>query len=245
MKQNEAVILTMERLGGIATLGLLNQEVFKIKDCKWGTKTPFASIRRIVQLNPDIYKIKPGLYGLVRKRKELENRGIIAETEKNKNVKEVIEFNHSYYQGLILTIGNMKGLLTFVPNQDKNKKLIDTKLSEIGSLGKLPSFSYADLVQRSSTIDAIWFNERKMPHSFFEIEHSTDIQNSLLKFNDLQDFFVRMIIVADKRRRIEYKNKIMYSAFKEIQKRVKFLDYEALNKQYEALINSQKFEFIL
>lgn len=36
-----------------------------------------------------------------------------------------------------------------------------------------------------------------MPHSFFEIEHSTDIQNSLLKFNDLQDFYVRMVIVAD------------------------------------------------
>ena len=49
MKQNEAIILTFERLGGIATLGQLNQEVFKIKDCEWKTKTPFASIRRIVQ----------------------------------------------------------------------------------------------------------------------------------------------------------------------------------------------------
>ena len=37
----------------------------------------------------------------------------------------------------------------------------------------------------------------EMPHSLFEIEHSTDIQNSLLKFNDLQDFYSRMVIVAD------------------------------------------------
>ena len=65
MKQHEAVILTLEKLGGLATLGLLNQEVFKIKDCEWKTKTPFASIRRIVQLNKGIYKIKPGLYGLI------------------------------------------------------------------------------------------------------------------------------------------------------------------------------------
>lgn len=48
MNQNEAVILTLEKLGGIATLGQLNQEVFKITEYKWKTKTPFASIRRIV-----------------------------------------------------------------------------------------------------------------------------------------------------------------------------------------------------
>ena len=49
MNQNEAVIVTLERLGGIATLGQLNQEVFKLTECTWKTKTPFASIRRIVQ----------------------------------------------------------------------------------------------------------------------------------------------------------------------------------------------------
>ena len=49
MKQYEAVIETLKRLGGCATFGQLNQEVFKIEDCTWNTKTPFASIRRIVQ----------------------------------------------------------------------------------------------------------------------------------------------------------------------------------------------------
>lgn len=57
MKQYEAVILTLESLGGIATLGEINQNIFKIEDCKWATKTPFASIRRIVQTNPDIYNL--------------------------------------------------------------------------------------------------------------------------------------------------------------------------------------------
>ena len=32
MKQYEAVIETLDKLGGIATLGELNREVFKIKD---------------------------------------------------------------------------------------------------------------------------------------------------------------------------------------------------------------------
>ena len=43
MKQYEAVIQTIEKLGGIATLQQLNQEVFKIRECKWNTKTPFAT----------------------------------------------------------------------------------------------------------------------------------------------------------------------------------------------------------
>lgn len=247
MKQNEAVILTLERLGGVATLGQLNQEVFKISDCEWKTKTPFASIRRIVQLDKNIYKIKPGLYGLTKLKTANENKGIIQETEKNKNSKELIEFNHSYFQGLLLTIGNLKGLKTFIPNQDKNKLFLNEKLADIRTLNEIPQYSYSKLVQRSSTIDVIWFNEREMPHSFFEVEHSTDIQNSLLKFNDLQDFYARMIIVADKKRKAEYLQKTTYSSFKDLDlnKRVSFLDYEALNKQYEHLIEQQQFETIL
>ncbi|MDP3010889.1 MAG: hypothetical protein Q8N30_17720 [Methylococcales bacterium] len=247
MKQNEAVILTLEKLGGVATLGQLNQETLKIKECAWKTKTPFASIRRIVQLDKNIYKIKAGLYGLEKFRAEIESRGIIAETEKNKNSQEVIESNHSYFQGLLLIVGNLKGLNTFVPNQDKNKKFIDKNLGEIRTLSILPEYSFPSIVKRSSTIDVIWFNERNMPHSFFEVEHSTDIQNSLLKFNDLQDFHSRMVIVADVVRKQEYLTKIKYSSFKDLsaKNRVSFLDYEALNYQYENIVKQKPSDFIL
>ncbi|MEI6747393.1 MAG: hypothetical protein WCL34_15630 [Methylococcaceae bacterium] len=247
MKQNEAVILTLEKLGGVATLGQLNQEVFKIADCEWKTKTPFASIRRIVQLDKNIYKIKPGLYGLKKLKNAIESKGIIQETETNKDSKEVIEFNHSYFQGLLLTIGNLMGLKTFIPNQDKNRFFLNTKLVDVRTLNEIPQYTHPKLVQRSSTIDVIWFNERAMPHSFFEVEHSTDIQNSLLKFNDLQDFYSRMVIVADLKRKNEFLNKIKYSSFNDLNEknRVSFLDYEALNKQYESIIEQQQLEFIL
>jgi hypothetical protein len=247
MKQNEAVILTLEKLNGIATLGQLNQEVFKIKECDWKTKTPFASIRRIVQTDKNIYKIKPGLYGLIKFKKENESKGIAEITEKNKDSEQVINFNHSYFQGLLLKIGNLKGLKTFLPNQDKNKLFLSEKLSVISSLEKIPPFSYKNIVDRSATIDVIWFNERNMPNSFFEVEHSTDIQNSLLKFNDLQDFYVDMFIVADKKRKEEYLKKLNYSSFKCLieKKRVKFMDFESLNRQYELLIEQQKFEFLI
>ena len=82
---------------------------------------------------------------------------------------------------------------------------------------------------------------------FFEIEHSTDIQNSLLKFNDLQDFYVRMAIVADIKRKPEFEAKMRFHAFDDLRlnKRVSFLSYDALVKQYEMEQEKQSFEFIL
>ena len=100
MKQYEAVIETIERLGGVATLGELNREVFNIKDCKWNTKTPFASIRRIVQTTNGIYKIRPGLYGLEKYRKQIEERGMVAETEKEQwhGIQKQQYINHTTLQ---------------------------------------------------------------------------------------------------------------------------------------------------
>lgn len=64
MKQYEAVIQAMKEHGGYATLGYLNQHALKVPGCQWGTKTPFASIRRIVLEHPAFFRIKPGLWAL-------------------------------------------------------------------------------------------------------------------------------------------------------------------------------------
>jgi hypothetical protein len=228
MKQHEAVIQSLENLGGKTTLAQLYREVMKIEDCKWETKTPFASIRRIVQTRPEIFKILPGLWALESYRKKL---GL---GKLNEESKEIREETHSYYQGVLINIGNLKGFQTYSPQQDKNKIYVDKALKEIRTLQEIPSYSHKELVKRSETIDVIWFNERLMPNSFFEIEHSTDIQNSLMKFCDLQDFFTRMFIVADKNRRREFEQKLEYKFFKEVASRVKFVDYESIVKQYES-----------
>lgn len=103
----------------------------------------------------------------------------------SKRVKIVEEFNHSYYQGLLAEIGNRKGHSTFVPNQDKNKLYLDKSLKEVTSISDILEFTYPETLKRAKTIDVIWFNQRKFPSAFFEVEHSTDIQNSLLKFTSV------------------------------------------------------------
>ncbi|MHB8088527.1 MAG: hypothetical protein ACYDH2_09825 [Anaerolineaceae bacterium] len=230
MKQYEAVIQTLENLGGQATLGELNQEVLKIDNCEWKTKTPFASIRRIVQTRPEIIKIRPGLWALKSFQKKL---GITEYEAGNAETPKSIEENHSYYLGIIAQLGNLRGYSTFIPNQDKNRVFVNKLLSEVRSLSEIPMYSHPEIVKRSGTIDVIWFNSRKMPSSFFEVEHSTDIQNSLLKFCDLQDFFSKMVIVADERRHQEFDYKIRLTGLSEIKNRVEFLGYSNLIKLYE------------
>jgi hypothetical protein len=227
MKQHEAVIIALEKLGGQATLADLYCETMKIEGPKWTGKTPFANIRRIVQQRPKIFKVRPGLWALKSYQKKL---GLIENADKDKSQ---VEQNHSYYQGILLTIGNLRGYKTFSPNQDKNKLFVNQPLKDVRILQEIPKFSYEELVRKCSTVDVVWFNNRLMPNTLFEIEHSTDFQNSLIKFSDLQDFYTRMIIVTDDLRKREFLQKIQSSVFTEISKRVNFLGYESLVKQYE------------
>ncbi len=144
-------------------------------------------------------------------------------------------FTHGYYQGLIVEIGNMKQYTTYVPAQDQNRKFLEKPLKDVCSIIRIPEFSYEKLTDRAGTVDVIWFNERNMPNSFFEVEHSTDIQNSVTKFCDLQDFHSRFLIVAPQNRKEQFDKVMSRTVFKDIKKRVAFHSYESIYKQYELM----------
>ncbi len=232
MKQYEAVIKVMEENDGYATLGYLNQHVLKVPGVTWKTKTPFASIRRIVQDDRFFFKIRPGLWALKSHRDAILKKFAI---DKKSSDEKRQEFDHSYYQGLLVEVGNLEGLQTFVPYQDKNKFYLAKSLSEYTTLEHFYNFTYKHIVKRAVTIDVTWFNERNLPNSFFEVEHTTDIQNSLLKFLELQDFNAKFNIVASVNRKKEFQSKISYTAFKTIEDRVNFIDYENLSTYHSRM----------
>ncbi|MCX8030270.1 MAG: hypothetical protein N3A59_01650 [Thermodesulfovibrionales bacterium] len=239
MKQYEAVIEAMEKNGGYATLGFLYQEVLKNKECLWKTKTPFASIRRIVQDQRFFFKIKPGLWALKSYKNKLPSN-IFPTKEISKTKQE--EYNHTYYQGLLVEIGNLKKFQTFVPYKDRNKIYCNKKLAEIATLNKIYKFSYDTLLKKAQTIDVVWFNSRNMPHAFFEVEHSTQFQNSLLKFLELQDFYVRFYVVADLVRKNEFETRLFLDAFKPILRRTQFISYENLSHWHTKTFELTKLE---
>ena len=226
--QAQQVIDTLRKTGGYATLG----DLYHLVDTTlWATKTPNESIRRIVQQSNEIFKIQPGLWALEECREEVLRRFDIQPTEE----KSIEQFTHGYYQGLIIEIGNMKHYMTYVPTQDQNRKFLEKPLKDICSTIHIPNFSYDCLTDRAKTVDVIWFNKRKMPNSFFEVEHSTDIQNSVTKFCDLQDFHSRFIIIAPQKRKEQFDKVMSRTAFKDVKGRVAFHSYENIYKQYELM----------
>jgi|SRR5271157_831195 len=206
MKQHEAVILAMKQNGGYATLGQLYQTAPKISGSDWsGTKNPFANIRRIVQIREEFLKIRPGLWALTSEKERVLRLFSGAETKTKER-----EYSHYFYQGLVAEIGNFQGYQTYVPPQDRNKPFAEQKLGNLTTVSEFYEFTYLDVLRRAKTIDVTWFNDRKFPSSVFEIEHSTDIQNSLLKFVELQDFRTKFYIVADSKRKAEFDKKSLF-----------------------------------
>lgn len=218
----------LRKAGGYATLRRLNE---LMDFSTWATKTPEASVRRIVQDSSKIFRIQPGLWALEEMREDVLRKFELKPG--NKKSEEI--FTHGYYQGLLVEIGKYRHQLTYVPAQDKNRLFIDKKLGDITDTLELPDFTYDVLKRRARTIDVIWFNERQMPSFFYEVEHTTDIKNSLSKFYELQDFNAGFFIVADVSRMKEYEDKLHVSMFKAIEDRVKFLDYTRVVSMYEGL----------
>lgn len=223
MKQYEAVIRVMEGNDGYATLRYLYHNVLKIDGVKWNTKTPFATIRRIVQDERFFFKIRPGLWALKSYKDRLPYDILPA---KDQPMAKQEEYSHTFYQGLLVEIGNYNRYQTFIPNQDKNKVFLGKRLGEIATISEIYAFSYPHIVSITKNIDVIWFNRRNMPSRFFEIEHTTPIHNSLIKFVELQDFYSNFYIVADKARKKEFKDKLSLEAFSSIFRRVWFWSYD-------------------
>ena len=222
------MIEVLRKAGGYATLRRLNELV---DFSTWATKTPEASVRRIVQNSPGIFKIQPGLWAL----EEMRDAVLRKFELKPGNKKSEEQFSHGYYQGLLVEIGKFRHQTTYVPAQDKNRLFVDKRLGEITDTVELPAFTFDDLCRKAKTIDVIWFNERRMPSDFYEVEHTTDIKNSLTKFYELQDFHAGFFIVADASRKKEFEDKLHVSMFKAIEERVRFLDYKRVVDMYEGL----------
>ena len=227
--QELQVVNKLREEGGFATLRRLN-EVMDFSN--WKTKTPEASVRRIVQESNKIFRVQPGLWALEDMRDFVLDKFKLKEG--NKRSEE--QFTHGYYQGLIIEIGKSKNRNTYVPAQDKNRLFLGKHLSEIVDMTTIPSFTYEKLLRKAKTIDVIWFNDRGMPSDFYEVEHTTDIKNSLSKFYELQDFYSDFYIVADKQRKKEFEDKIHVSMFNSIEQRVKFLDYNRVVEMYEGVL---------
>ena len=232
----QAVEKAIIELGYMATLKQIYATAPQYKNFEG--LTPHKTINEKVQRDDNFVKIRPGLYGLKKYLDKLPD-------EYNPNVKKSSEeeniITHSYIQGMLVEIGNFKGFKTFSP--DKNRVFVNKKLGEITTQPDVPKFTFENILQSTKYIDVIWFNERLFPNSVFEIENSTNFRNSLVKFVELQDFATTMTLIAPKEtsKINKYQQEIEKSAFASIKNRVKFFNYEFVEKLYNNQVVAQQF----
>jgi len=234
---SQAIEKAIIELGYIATLKQIYAVAPNFKEFKG--LTPHKTINERVQRDNNLVKLRPGLYGLKNYLDKLPD-------EYNPNVKKSTEkenaITHSFVQGMLIEIGNIRGFETFAPN--KTEIFVNKKLHEISTKQEVPKFTFDKIINKIKHIDVIWFNQRNFPNSVFEIENSTNFRNSLVKFVELQDFVTTMTLIApnEQSKINKFHNVMEEAAFSSIKQRVKFFNYEYVEKLYNHSIASQQFQ---
>lgn len=223
MNQREAVVEAMRANGGYATLGHLYKETLKIPDVKWATKTPFKSINRIVQDQKYFFRIRPGLWALLEAKDRLPS---------DLKQKPKPESDHTFYQGLLVELGNLRKLQTFVPKQDRGKAFLGKPLGALVTVEDIYSFTYPEIVRRAAAVDVIWFNERRFPSEFIEVENTTDMHGAFLKFVMFDAFHSTFRVVAPAARKSEFESKLAHPSFASVAKRTKFSSYDLVTDMH-------------
>jgi hypothetical protein len=223
MNQREAVIEAMRANGGFATLSHLYSEALKIPGVVWKTKTPFSSINRIVQNPKYFFRIRPGLWALW----EAKDKLPVDLRQKPKP-----ESDHTYYQGLLVELGNLKKQQTFVPKQDRGKIFLGKPLGSLVTVDEIYPFTYDDVVRRAAAVDVVWFDEQKFPSEFIEVENTTDMNGAFLKFVMFRAFSSIFRVVAPAVRKSEFDSKVSHPAFASVAKRIKFTSYNVVAEQH-------------
>lgn len=227
---SDAIIEVLKRHDFVATLKTLHQEAPQIYAQHNEIKglTPHKTINERVQRDDRLVKLVPGLYTLVDKLKELPKE-LNPQTQ---TTEEKEKITHVAMQAILLQLGQFYQQKTYTP--DKSKQYFKQKLEEFVTLTDFPKFTYERIINRVKMIDVLWFNERDMPSSIFEVENTTNMKNGLSKFMELQDFNTKMFIVAPHTRENEFKRILEQPTFKKIEKQVLFWNYEKVEKLYNA-----------
>ncbi|WP_413986364.1 hypothetical protein [Paenibacillus polymyxa] len=231
ISQTQEVIEIMKSKGGYSTLMNLYQTV---DFTHWKTKTPDATIRRIVQDQKYFFKIRPGLWALNEFRDKLSKDVLNLIDDGNQTVDSISDI-HSYNQGVLINSGNLMGFKTYIPAQDKNRKYLGEYLGDIATLSSIPLFTYETILKRIKTIDVIWFEDNVLtpfPSKVFEVENSTDFIKSLNKFNELKNFATEKVIVAPDYKKKQFQDTINWDIYKNLKSAVKFWDYDMLEQSY-------------
>lgn len=223
---SDAIEKVMLNNGFFAPLKLIYKNIEKYR--KKTGKTPDNTIQERVQRDPKFTKIGLGVYALTdyldKLPKEIE--------PKNENERK--ERKHATIQGMLLEIGNFKKDISDTYTNDKNWIFQNKTLGNLATIETIPLFTYEKIVKETVRyIDVIWFNDRGFPSRMFEVEHTTNFRDAFTKFMELQDFIIDFYCIASVEKEDKFNREKCKNAFKPIEKRINFLNYEQIENDYK------------
>lgn len=163
--------------------------------------------------------------------------GWIGEVEEEK-VTEVVsvkseiidpsKLTHNDVQGILLELGNLLGYKIYV--SDPSKPYKSKSLKDCASLSEIPLFTYSEILETIRYVDVIWFSsdERCYPEYCFEVEHTTNVTNGLLRMYQLKDLGAKFFIIAHSDAKTKFDSKLKITPFCEIKDRYIFRSYDEL-----------------
>jgi hypothetical protein len=230
---SEAIEQVMLNNGYFAPLKLIYKEIWKYKDqSKIVGKTPHMTIQERVQRDARFTRIGLGVYALT---KFLDKLPKITSPKTEAEKKERL---HARVQGMLIEIGNNRNEVENTYTNDK-KWIFDNKtLGSLATLAEVPPFTFENIINETVRFfDVIWFNRRNFPLKIFEIEHSTNFRDALVKFMELQDFRTTFCCVSNEDKKQKFQKELSKTAFESLRNRCKFFSYDQVESDYKIALS--------
>ena len=144
---------------------------------------------------------------------------------------------HDEAEGVLLELGNLLGFETYLSARDRTKPYKNKTLGAIATLQEVPEFTFRSTLEVVREIDVIWFEPDGFPEYCFEVEHTTNVRDGLLRLYQISPLKgVKFFIIAPSENFPKFRVETSRKPFAEIEDRYHFKSYQDLAAFYNEAV---------
>ena len=152
---------------------------------------------------------------------------------------DISEFSHSGIQNMLLRLGEEMGLKLWLAGDNQNDTV---KLSSLYNISRLPvqKYKYPGARKIIEKIDVMWIEDDRIIAAF-EVEHTTPINEGLLRLCDLKivtESQPCLYIVADRKDDDRVWTRINRPTFTKLELDCRYIPYDLLIRKYNEVTQS-------
>lgn len=162
-------------------------------------------------------------------------RGRRPKKKKEEEVKiDLSKLSHWDVMGILLDLGNLLAYDTYAADPSKKSEFLNKSLRDLATLKEIPGFTFKDTLEIVRNIDVIWFKNGEYPEYCFEVEHTTNVRDGLLRLYQISPLKgVGFFVIARSNTFDRFEREVNRKPFREIKNRYTFHSYKELAVFYE------------